>query len=925
MDRALKEKKGPKDYISPGLQNFRDAAGGNFADVGGAGVQIRKDWNDQSAQIKQFTDDLSKQTAGMFKDLNPFAPLKGKFIEFKNWLGKVWASLWGGIKDFASHIFDGVNIGAATSSIGDKISGFVDWIKGVWQGLVDALAAIWRLLGPDIIDIFQNLWKGIMDIWNQVAPEIAKFGDLFKPIGEAIQNVWTMAKPVLAVIGGAILFLAKIVLSVIADVIQPILSAVGGILTGLIRIIRGAVQIIVGIFTLDLGMILKGVGNIFSGLVKVIWSILKGAAQIIWGVIKGIVQGIWNFFQWLYDELVGHSIIPDMVNAIIAVFKWLVAVPKWVWDNVLVPIYNFFKTIWEKYLGPFISGMIKSAATTIQGFKFIAKWLWDNVLVPIYNYFKSIWINYLSPWITGMIKSAILIWQGLKVVVKWIWDNVLLPIANYFKGVWTGYLSPTITAIKDGIISGFKKIETLIKWVNDKFITPLKTAFSKFTDAVGAIFDKIKDKISGPIDKIKGWINNNLIDPLNKVVKLFGITIPKFSVGGAISTEGHGSNSAGRLAAGGRVPGFSSSSKADNIPAWLTANEYVQPVSTVRHYGLGVMEAIRNKQIPKEAFSNRGYFLGGLIDKGMKKVQSWMEKGPEYAVNQIMNPAKNLVSRAFPIPEFANKQAVGMVSYAQKTMIDWIHKAGGVNGQLPANPGLAGALAWAQAQVGKPYLWGGVGPDGYDCSGFMSAITNYIQGRPLFQRRFATGSMPAGIFQPGPGAFSVAWFRGNPGHTAGTLNGVNVESRGGRGVLVGSQARGATDPLFNSGVYHLPGYRLGGRVGDPPFDLISPKGKYYTPAFPPIDTRGNGVARLYGAANGAVVTGGQGGTPVMVGEGSRDELIQPLPSDWRNGRGDSGAGTTININGNLEFPNITSGDDVEELVEGLKVLAGDYS
>ena len=130
------------------------------------------------------------------------------------------------------------------------------------------------------------------------------------------------------------------------------------------------------------------------------------------------------------------------------------------------------------------------------------------------------------------------------------------------------------------------------------------------------------------------------------------------------------------------------------------------------------------------------------------------------------------------------------------------------------------ALAWAKSQAGKPYVWGGVGPGGYDCSGFMSAIVNVIRGQNPHRRLFATGSMPGGLFAKGPGRFNVGWFKGNPGHTAGTLNGVNVESRGGRGVVVGAGARGARDGLFNSGVWHLKGYAKGGKVraGDPPYD-----------------------------------------------------------------------------------------------------------
>lgn len=113
-------------------------------------------------------------------------------------------------------------------------------------------------------------------------------------------------------------------------------------------------------------------------------------------------------------------------------------------------------------------------------------------------------------------------------------------------------------------------------------------------------------------------------------------------------------------------------------------------------------------------------------------------------------------------------------------------------------------------------------------SGFQSAITNVIQGRSPYSRRFATGSFPTGDFLKGPGNYSIGYFRGNPGHMAGTLNGVNVESRGGEGVVVGKRARGAGDGLFHGNIWHLKGYKDGGAVsGDAPFDLISPLGKHF--------------------------------------------------------------------------------------------------
>ena len=65
------------------------------------------------------------------------------------------------------------------------------------------------------------------------------------------------------------------------------------------------------------------------------------------------------------------------------------------------------------------------------------------------------------------------------------------------------------------------------------------------------------------------------------------------------------------LATGGRIPGSSPHSRADNIPIWATAGEYMQPVAAVRKYGLDFMESIRTLRLNPDTF--KGFNMGGLI------------------------------------------------------------------------------------------------------------------------------------------------------------------------------------------------------------------------------------------------------------------------------------------------------------------------
>jgi hypothetical protein len=126
------------------------------------------------------------------------------------------------------------------------------------------------------------------------------------------------------------------------------------------------------------------------------------------------------------------------------------------------------------------------------------------------------------------------------------------------------------------------------------------------------------------------------------------------------------------------------------------------------------------------------------------------------------------------------------------------------------------ARMFAEQQRGEPYKLGMAGPSKHDCSGFVAEVTRSLLGKSNpHVRMFGTGNMatvlPTLGFKPGLGdandfavGFSTAAELGQDfGHTAGSLGGLNVECRGGKGVLVGPTARSPGLKLFKHKM-HLP-------------------------------------------------------------------------------------------------------------------------
>ncbi|MEV6833611.1 hypothetical protein AB0N17_03610 [Streptomyces sp. NPDC051133] len=763
--------------------------------VGTAGVLNTMAKNAMSAVTELGKTGMLRQLFdGLNKGMAPLAKVPGQFITALTQIGIA-----------ASPAFKRLTTAAAGAS--DKISKKISnaFKSGALEKAIDHAIDLAKQFGRMVGNIFGTLGN-IMDAaklggLDALSTLTDAFGELRRvtglpamqeALGEIFGGLHRIASDLITVVGAALENLAPIaapfvsMIAGIADTVAGPLTSffkflgdhstlVGSIAAGILAIVTAmklwelatmAVTVVQTILTTvmdasPIGLVVLALTGLAAGLMYA-WKhseTFRDVVMGVWNAVKGFFQGTWDMintyivqpFERLYDILVGHSIIPDLVNAIV----------------------GWFKSLWSK---------TKEIFTTLK-----------NWVVGLW---KDLWNGVRSKWDS--------FWGGLKSSVSGAWSWIKSSVSG---------LKTAITSTWSGLWNGAKNtISGIFSTINSKitsFKNGMKSAFTALRDGLGVIWNGVKSKISAPVKFVVGTVYNNGIRKMwNSIAGKISskITLPTISLGfnrgGVVPGQGNTDTVPAMLTPGERILSKQQVAQLGGhrgIDAMLGQDH---PTRTGGNPSQ--QQERRREQAGQQHFASGGIVgsitsgignvLGGAYDWVKDVVVGGLKSAAQKALSSLVRPLIN----AIPGSGIGNLMR-GLVNKGVDGMLGWF---GNQDKKAKGGPAVQRALTWAKSQGGLPYQWAGNGNPSWDCSGFMSAIESVIRGEHP-HRRWATGAFvgnsgPSGWVRNLKSPFEIGITNAGVGHTAGTLAGVNVESSGGAGVHYGKTARGAGDPMFTS-------------------------------------------------------------------------------------------------------------------------------
>jgi hypothetical protein len=225
--------------------------------------------------------------------------------------------------------------------------------------LAPILAQLPAIIGPLANMLAGQLVMGIQLLGNmlvQLAPS-------FVSLGTSVGQLMAQAAPLVAMIAG----LSTQLMTALLPAIQPVINVVitlasalaGQLASTLTNLVMPALRLVTDLLRGDFSAAWNSLKSLVSGVV----AHFTGTLSRIGSIVGSIVQSVVDRFQWLYNILIGNSIIPDMINGIVGWFTRLPGMAFSALASLAGGIARIATTALTRFRAAIVSG-----ATTAIGF-----------------------------------------------------------------------------------------------------------------------------------------------------------------------------------------------------------------------------------------------------------------------------------------------------------------------------------------------------------------------------------------------------------------------------------------------------------------------------------------------------------------------------------------------------------------------------
>jgi TP901 family phage tail tape measure protein len=414
---------------------------------------------------------------------------------------------------------------------------------GVIAGVVAALALI-----PVAAYLVIKYWDVIKEkagiVWGYVAAAFKKVVGFLARVGvfKELAKIWEMLKTraldtwksiqkivgvAIKVVGAAIRAGVEVIKFIWNNFGKYIFGVIKGTWTMIVATIKGAIRIVSDIIggladflTGDWQSLWNRTKDIVGAVWDTIYGILRGAVGIVGSIVMGFVDVITWPFRKIYDILVGHSIIPDLITSIV---NWFTGLPGKVvralgnlltllvrkGKDLVTGLFNGIKNafiavlIWWGNLEITILKKIGNAVVwLLQKGKDIVTGLFNgikDIALTVWSWFrdlpgklKDFFVNAIN-WLIGAGKTIFSgLWNGMKEIVLTIWS-------------WMHSLPGKI---KDFFLNAGHWLWDIGKKIISGLWDGMKSAWGSVTDWLGGL-GGIITSIKGPPAKDARLLTNN--------------------------------------------------------------------------------------------------------------------------------------------------------------------------------------------------------------------------------------------------------------------------------------------------------------------------------------------------------------------------------------------------------------------------------